>query len=69
VIDDVRVYNRALSDDEVSQLYSLEGGSAVPEPSTYFSGLLTLGMLGLSFWKHRKYSLGAGSKDRIASGG
>ena len=37
-IDDIRIYNRALSDAEVSALYSV--APAIPETSTYVCGLL-----------------------------
>ncbi len=43
-VDDIRIYNRALSADEVSQLYT------IPEPAT----LLLLGAGGLFFIKKRK---------------
>ena len=55
VIDDVRIYNRALSDTEVAQLYNYESVSAVPEPSTYLAGICALSILGLSMAKNRKH--------------
>ena len=59
MIDDVAIWNRTLSDGEVSQLFSENGvvinnatTNAVPEPSTL--ALSVLGLLSLLYMKRRK---------------
>ncbi|MHC1769096.1 MAG: LamG domain-containing protein [Verrucomicrobiia bacterium] len=39
-LDDIRIYNRALSSEEVQSLYASE--SVVPEPSTFIAGVLLI---------------------------
>lgn len=48
-VDDVSIYNRALSSGDVAQLYSVE---SVPEPSTY--ALLALGAAGAIWFRLRR---------------
>jgi hypothetical protein len=48
-ISDLRIYNRALSSNEVSQLYALQ---SVPEPSTY--ALFGIGAVGMLLVMRRK---------------
>jgi hypothetical protein len=48
-IDDVRLYNRALSSSEVSSLYQIE---AAPEPTSFT--VFGLGLVSLGFWRRRQ---------------
>ena len=49
MIDDIRIYNRALSSNEVSTLYATE---SVPEPSAL--SLLAIGLGGLAMMRRRR---------------
>lgn len=51
-IDDVRIYDRALSDSEVASLYQIE---SVPEPSSL--AILGLGLFGLTWVRRRQHRL------------
>lgn len=52
-IDDVTIYNRALSMSEVTSLYQAQS-AAVPEPSTFLTGTLLVGAALISILKRRK---------------
>ena len=53
IIDDVRIYNHALSASEVSALHA---AAAAPEPAETFAflGLLTAFGLGFREWRQRR---------------
>ena len=52
-LDDIQVYNQALTSGEVASLYN-NPGAVIPEPSSFV--LAVLGLLGLSFvvWRKRR---------------
>jgi hypothetical protein len=52
-IDDVYIYNKALSSEEVTALYQAQS-VAVPEPSTFLTGMLLVGAASLWALKRRK---------------